>query len=1230
DNLTALHIAIQAGKWEVLETLLGHGANVNLSAGKNGATPLHLAATIPSGEKSAELLIKSGANINASQKGNETPLHLAVRHGNLRTVELLLEDGAQIQSQTEFGETALHIGVKNCRFQVVKCLLTYWASTFSGQQGLFSVNQQNQKGETALHYAAALTPNQHHYVGESRDIVKILLQNGGNVTMETTEWKETPLHYCSRAGNVESMRVILESLEPSDLQALSNRKSKNGWSPLLYASNGGHFDVVNLLIQNNARVDVFDEHGKAALHLAAENGHQEIVDLLIHHKAFVNVRSKKGFTSLHLAARNGHNAIVRDLIRKYGSMVDAFSLTKQTALHLAAERGNLDVCNTLLDANANASSIDNDGQSPLLLAAQNDHSEVVKLFLRHQPQLVSVANTVSIKITSVSSSRTKKTNETALHLAADSGHAKVVRDLLKAGASPSEENADGNTALHLAAKQGHLGVLEELKTAVNWKIKSKKTGLTALHVAAIHGRSDFVREMLTQVPAAILSDPPSEENSALDDDGYTPLHLAAQFGRENVVRMLLNSDGVRTDTPTTTKGTIPLHLAAQGGHMSVVGLLLSRGTELLQATDRIGRTPLHLAAANGHKDMLGLLLGQNADINAADNNGWTALHYTACRGFLEAVQFLIESGASSLSKTKDGKVSLSFAAANGHHEVLSFLLRAPHDSYNLMEDKAFLMDLMTCAKTHNNRPMLEFVLLSPAPIEIAVKVARQYQNLALKEKERYCDLEYMSSFCDNIASDLMTVTAASNLTPTLLRALDVNQTAFMDVLIEQERKEVVSHPSVQKYLTELWMGGIDWPQWRIVLLFLVFLLFPIVWILCSLPFGHRLPNIPIIKFLSYLISHIFFVVLLSFTIINPWVPLWRNTNLIPQWHEGLLIVWVAGMVLSHIANPKEKGGFAWTRVIVMFFCMLSILVHCSAIFILEIDTKLILLYIRNQLLGVSLLLCFLEFLNFLSFHHLFGPWAVIIKDLMKDLLRFLAILALFLVGFSLHLSAIYQPVFEPIYLTNASLPTFGQEFQSPINTFEMLFFALFGLVEPDYMPPLYLSPSFSKIIIKVVFGVYMTVTVVVLINLLIAMMSNTYQRIQARSDTEWKFGRAKLIRRMIRTSSSPPPVNFFTGFWFMIRKCRRFKVRKAQTVRPKERTLSVNIPAPVRPVISKGARRRWQMALTSVGATRSGIEASVFELRENTIARVVDWPPIVAKFLQTKGIVDMSPVFRKE
>ena len=119
----------------------------------------------------------------------------------------------------------------------------------------------------------------------------------------------------------------------------------------------------------------------------------------------------------------------------------------------------------------------------------------------------------------------------------------------------------------------------------------------------------------------------------------------------------------------------------------------------------------------------------------------------------------------------------------------------------------------------------------------------------------------------------------------------------------------------------------------------------------------------------------------------------------------------------------------------------------------------------------------------------------------------------------------------------------------------MLFYALFGLVEPDTMPPMHLSPNFAKMIMKSVFGVYMMVTVIVLINLLIAMMSNTYQRIESQSDIEWKFGRAKLIRNMNRTLSTPAPINLIIGLPILLARKVKDRCCKYQTSSAQANTL---------------------------------------------------------------------------
>lgn len=87
---------------------------------------------------------------------------------------------------------------------------------------------------------------------------------------------------------------------------------------------------------------------------------------------------------------------------------------------------------------------------------------------------------------------------------------------------------------------------------------------------------------------------------------------------------------------------------------------------------------------------------------------------------------------------------------------------------------------------------------------------------------------------------------------------------------------------------------------------------------------------------------------------------------------------------------------------------------------------------------------------------------------------------------------------------------------SPVLAVELLFFAIFGQTTHEQFKVELMQPEWTKVLFKLTFGIYMLVSVVVLINLLIAMMSDTYQRIQAQSDIEWKYGLSKLVRNMHR------------------------------------------------------------------------------------------------------------------
>lgn len=159
------------------------------------------------------------------------------------------------------------------------------------------------------------------------------------------------------------------------------------------------------------------------------------------------------------------------------------------------------------------------------------------------------------------------------------------------------------------------------------------------------------------------------------------------------------------------------------------------------------------------------------------------------------VTLLIESGADPSLQTGEEKIALCYAAAQQHYDVLSYLMKRDHDTYKLLENKKFTLDLMVCGKGHQQKPLEEFVLLSPAPVDTAAKLARSFRELALKEKERARDLIQASKFCEAMATDLLASAASRYDAGLILKANDHYGKSFLDVLIELEQKEVMRENS---------------------------------------------------------------------------------------------------------------------------------------------------------------------------------------------------------------------------------------------------------------------------------------------------------------------------------------------------------------------------------------------------------------------------------------------------
>jgi len=190
---------------------------------------------------------------------------------------------------------------------------------------------------------------------------------------------------------------------------------------------------------------------------------------------------------------------------------------------------------------------------------------------------------------------------TPLHFASANGDAREVGNLLKLGSCEIEAKTfQKNTALNLAANKGHADVVRKLLAAGAEVDTRDQINKTPLHNAACWGHADVVKILL-----AAGADKDAKES----ERGFTALIYAAGNGYSTVVQMLL-ATGANTEAWTTDPCTA-LHAACLGGHTEVVRQLVAAGADI-HASAEDGVMPLHHAANKGHGEVVQILLAAGA------------------------------------------------------------------------------------------------------------------------------------------------------------------------------------------------------------------------------------------------------------------------------------------------------------------------------------------------------------------------------------------------------------------------------------------------------------------------------------------------------------------------------------------------------------------------------------------------------------------------------------------
>ncbi|XP_065565838.1 26S proteasome non-ATPase regulatory subunit 10-like [Artemia franciscana] len=150
-------------------------------------------------------------------------------------------------------------------------------------------------------------------------------------------------------------------------------------------------------------------------------------------------------TALHCAARKGNLEICQLLVSK-GAIIDALDSDNRTALHFAASEGNLEICQLLVSKGATVDALDSDNWTALHFAASKGNLEICQLLVSKG----TIIDTVD------------SDNWTALFYAVAMNQLHVIEYLLEKGANPNAKDHKRITVLHEAAFKGNLEICELL------------------------------------------------------------------------------------------------------------------------------------------------------------------------------------------------------------------------------------------------------------------------------------------------------------------------------------------------------------------------------------------------------------------------------------------------------------------------------------------------------------------------------------------------------------------------------------------------------------------------------------------------------------------------------------------------------------------------------------------------------------------------------------------------
>ena len=492
-NITNLCEAIKSDDVSAVKTLLQNLNKNNINTRHENATPLFIAVSKTNVTKESmeivKALLNAGADPNITNQHGMTPLFSASINGHAELITELLKKGADVNIQCN-NLTPLYVAAASENIETVKTLLTHKEIDI---ERTLSISKERKDIDTIdiilkhKHTATVVSK-------ENPDIITQFLEAIENNNIDTMNFilQNTPIQLLDKAihkNNTKIINIVMNKVDTVTLlhKAIQNNNTRVIGTVLqkinVNATNDDGEALLHIAIKNKD-ANLFDElikcitidvniknkDSKTALHIAVENGQLPLVKkLLTNQRIYINAQDNHGETPLTIAIRMGYKEIAEQLLlheqptnTKHINLtalhiatlkrnIPAIKLLLQTmdpnvkttngltALHIAAEMGDIRITEELLKYHADVNATDSNNTTALHIATLKGHKDVVKKLLEHRANVNSHDNN----------------NITALHMAALTGNKQIATVLLQKGATIHAKDVNNKTPLDIAKQHNH-------------------------------------------------------------------------------------------------------------------------------------------------------------------------------------------------------------------------------------------------------------------------------------------------------------------------------------------------------------------------------------------------------------------------------------------------------------------------------------------------------------------------------------------------------------------------------------------------------------------------------------------------------------------------------------------------------------------------------------------------------------------------------------------------------